>query len=609
MATAAETDGHKVSGVGTLALGALGVVYGDIGTSPLYTIKTAVDWAGGSIAPEEALGILSLIVWTLVIITSVKYVAVIMRADNDGEGGILALMSLLGIKHGRRPFVIGVGMLGAALLFGDGAITPAIEPYVVSLSVAVLIGLFTLQSQGTGRICRIFGPVMTLWFLTIGALGLASIWRHPDVLWALDPRVGLTYVTTHGAGGFLTLGAVFLCATGAEALYADMGHFGRQPIRLAWYGLVLPALLLNYAGQTALLVDGPSTRETNPFFDLCPAGLQLPLVALATVATVIASQSIITGAFSMTRQAIQLGLLPRIYVSQTSAESYGQIYVGFVNWALMALTLVLTITFRSSDNLAAAFGIAVSMTMLLTSVLMFIAMREVWRWSLPLSLLVAGLFITVDGSFVAANMVKFFEGGWIPLVVASILFFLMTCWSQGYAAMCAARERDTFPLQHFIAKFHGKPRVEGTAVYLSGRVDIVPVPLLHNLKHNKVLHERIVLLRVLTEHVPRVEPARRVETTELTDGFHAMTLRYGFMDQPNIPRALMLESAGCPIIFNMMHTSFFVGRLTIIPSGHSKWWRFKLNIFEFMHRNALSATEFFKIPPGRVVELGGQVEI
>jgi KUP system potassium uptake protein len=438
MATTAETDGHKASGVGALALGALGVVYGDIGTSPLYTIKTAVDWAGGSIAPEEALGILSLIVWTLVIITSVKYVAVIMRADNDGEGGILALMSLLGIKHGRRPFVIGVGMLGAALLFGDGAITPAIsvlsaleglktpapaiEPYVVSLSVAVLIALFCLQSQGTARICRIFGPVMTLWFLTIGGLGLASIWRHPDVLWALDPRVGLVYVTTHGAGGFLTLGAVFLCATGDEALYADMGHFGRQPIRLAWYGLVLPALLLNYAGQTALLVDGPFVRETNPFFDLCPAALQLPLVALATVATVIASQSIITGAFSMTRQAIQLGLLPRIKVSQTSAESYGQIYVGFVNWALMALTLVLTIAFRSSDSLAAAFGIAVSMTMLLTSVLMFIAMREVWRWSLPLSLLVAGLFVTVDGSFVAANMVKFFEGGWIPLVVAGILF-------------------------------------------------------------------------------------------------------------------------------------------------------------------------------------------
>jgi KUP system potassium uptake protein len=368
-------------------------------------------------------------------------------------------------------------------------------------------------------------------------------------------------------------------------------------------------LLLNYAGQTALLVDGPSTRETNPFFDLCPAALQLPLVALATVATVIASQSIITGAFSMTRQGIQLGLLPRLHVSQTSAESYGQIYVGFVNWALMALTLVLTVTFRSSDSLAAAFGIAVSLTMLLTSVLMFIAMREIWRWSLPLSLLTAGLFVTVDGSFVAANMVKFFEGGWIPLVVASILFFLMTCWSEGFAAMRAARERDTIPLQGFIAKFHGKPRVEGTAVYLSGRTDVVPVPLLHNLKHNKVLHERVVLLRILTEHAPRIEPARRVETIELSDGFHAMTVRYGFMEDPNIPRALMLESAGCPLSFNMMKTSFFVGRLTIIPSGRSKWWRFKLTIFQFMHRNALSATEFFQIPPGRVVEFGGQVEV
>ena len=327
-------------------------------------------------------------------------------------------------------------MLGAALLFGDGAITPAISvlsaleglktpapaiaPYVVPLSVAVLIGLFSLQSQGTARISKLFGPVMTLWFLVIGALGLMSVVKHPDVLWALNPLVGLAYLTEHGTAGFLVLGAVFLCATGAEALYADMGHFGRQPIRLAWYGLVLPALLLNYAGQTALLVDGPAAAAANPFFDLCPPALQLPLVALATVATVIASQSIITGAFSMTRQAIQLGLLPRIHILQTSEESYGQIYVGFVNWALMALTLILTVTFRSSDSLAAAFGIAVSLTMLLTSVLMFIAMREVWRWSLPLSLAMAGLFVVVDGSFVAANLVKFFEGGWIPLVVASV---------------------------------------------------------------------------------------------------------------------------------------------------------------------------------------------
>lgn len=625
MAPTLETDGDTGSGSGMLALGATGVVYGDIGTSPLYTIKTAVDWAGGVIAPQEALGMLSLIAWTLVIITSVKYVAVIMRADNDGEGGILALMSLLGIKRGRRAFVIAIGMLGAALLFGDGAITPAISvlsalegartpapaiaPYVVPLSVGVLIGLFSLQSQGTARISRLFGPVMTLWFLAIGALGLVSVLQHPHVLWALDPRVGLTYLTTHGAGGFVVLGAVFLCATGAEALYADMGHFGRRPIRLAWYGLVLPALLLNYAGQTALLVDGPVVSEINPFFDLCPAALQLPLVALATIATVIASQSIITGAFSMTRQAIQLGLLPRIHVSQTSAESYGQIYVGFVNWALMALTIVLTISFRSSGNLAAAFGIAVSLTMLLTSVLMFIAMREVWRWSLTWSAFVAGLFVVVDGSFVAANLVKFFEGGWIPLAVAAVLFFLMTCWSQGYAAMRAVVERDTFPLASFITNFHGKPRVKGTAVYMSSRVDVVPAPLLHNLKHNKVLHERVVLLHVVAEHIPRVAPAQRVEAIELADDFHALTVRYGFMEQPDIPRALILESVACPLSFNMMDTSFFVGRWTIVALSRSWWRRSKLHIFQIMHRNALPATEFFRIPAGRVVELGSQVEI
>jgi KUP system potassium uptake protein len=616
---------HSSLNLRWLAIGALGVVYGDIGTSPLYTIKTAVDWAGGAMAPEDALGMLSLIVWTLIIITSIKYVAVIMRADNDGEGGILALMSLLGVKHGRRPLIIAIGMLGSALLFGDGAITPAISvlsaleglktpapaigPYVPLLSVIVLIGLFALQSQGTARISRLFGPVMTIWFLVIGLLGAVSVVNHPDVLWALDPRVGFTYLTEHGTAGFLMLGAVFLCATGAEALYADMGHFGRSPIRLAWYGLVFPALVLNYAGQTALLVDGPVAPGAYPFFDLCPEQLQLPLVALATVATIIASQSIITGAFSMTRQAIQLGLLPRLHVTQTSEESYGQIYVGFVNWALMVLTLILTLTFRSSDNLAAAFGIAVSLTMLLTSALMFVAMREVWRWSLPLSVAAAGLFVAVDGSYVAANMVKFLEGGWIPLVVAGLLFFLMSCWSDGYAAMRATLERDTLPLPNFIRKFHGKQRVEGTAVYLTSRDDVVPVPLLHNLKHNKALHERIVFLHIVTENAPRVDAARRVEMREFEDEFYAMVVRYGFMEQPNVPRALLLESLSCRIQFNMMHTSFFLGRLTIIARAHSKWRRFRLNIFRMLHRNALPATEFFQIPAGRVVELGGQVEI
>src|SRR5246127_3136985 len=422
-----------------MAIGALGVVYGDIGTSPLYTFKTAIEWAGGEATPAVALGILSLVVWTLIITTSLKYVAIVMRADNDGEGGILALMSLLGTKRGERWFVIALGIIGADMLYGDGAITPAISvlsaleglkdplpsfaPYVLPLSVVVLVGVFALQPQGTARIGALFGPIMTAWFITIGVLGVGGIVDHPGVLAALDPRVGLSYLFGHSITGFLVLGGVFLCATGAEALYADMGHFGARPIRLSWYGLVLPTLVLNYAGQTAVLVGGEVAKGSNPFFILCPAALQVPLVALATIATIIASQSIISGAFSMTRQAIQLGLCPRLHIVQTSAEGYGQIYVGFVNWVLMGLTLILTLGFRSSDNLAAAFGIAVSMTMLLTSVLLFLTMREIWGWKLPLALGTAGIFVIVDLSFVSANLMKVLEGGWFPLAVAALIFF------------------------------------------------------------------------------------------------------------------------------------------------------------------------------------------
>ena len=435
--------------LGALALGALGVVYGDIGTSPLYTIKTALEWGGGA-TPEVAVGMLSLILWTLLITTSIKYVAVVMRADNDGEGGILALMSLLGIKHGNRPGVIAIGVLGAALLYGDGAITPAISvlsaleglklpvpaiaPYVVPLSVTVLVALFALQPQGSARIGKLFGPIMTVWFVTIGVLGLGGVVNHPGVLVALDPRYGLVYLFTHGFTGFVVLGAVFLCATGAEALYADMGHFGPRPIRFAWYSLVLPMLLLNYSGQTAAVVEGAVAADANPFFILCPGPLQVPLVLLATFATIIASQSIISGTFSMTRQAIQLGLCPRLHITQTSVEGY--VYVGFVNWILMALTLGLTIAFRSSDNLAAAFGIAVSLTMLLTSILMFLAMREIWRWSLPVSLVVAGLFVLIDLSFVLANLMKVFEGGFVPLVVAAVIFFLFGPGGTAVSSCC-----------------------------------------------------------------------------------------------------------------------------------------------------------------------------
>jgi len=514
-------------------------------------------------------------------------------------------MSLLGIKHGARAGVIAIGILGAALLYGDGAITPAISvlsalegikaplpafaPYVLPLSVVVLVALFALQPQGTARIGRLFGPIMTLWFLSIGLLGIFGILRHPSVLAALDPRYGIEYLFGHGWTGFLVLGGVFLCATGAEALYADMGHFGPQPIRVAWYALVLPTLLLNYAGQAAVVVDGEVPAGGNPFFVLCPSLFQVPLVALATAATVIASQSIISGTFSMTRQAIQLGLCPRLHITQTSSEGYGQIYVGFVNWALMALTLGLALSFRSSDNLASAFGIAVALTMLLTSLLMFIAMREVWRWSLPLSIAVAGLFVVVDLSFVAANMMKVLEGGWVPLVVGATLYFAMSTWWQGRAALASQLERDTLPLKDFIAQVRGKSRVAGTAVYMTSRIDVVPVPLLHNLKHNKVLHERIVLLHVVTRNIPRVPPDKRIEIVHLGENFHSVVAYYGFMQNPNIPRVLERCSSQ-DLRFNMMETSFFVGRVKIVRKRKSPFGAARCKLFEIMHRNALAAT-------------------
>jgi KUP system potassium uptake protein len=548
-----------------------------------------------------------------------------MRADNEGEGGILALMSLLGIKHGARLAVISAGIIGAALLYGDGAITPAISvlsaleglkiaapaiaPYIVTLAVAILVGLFALQPQGSARIGKLFGPIMTFWFLVIAVLGIIGLLKHPyEVITALDPRHGARLLFTHGWSGFLVLGAVFLCATGAEALYADMGHFGPRPIRISWYGLVLPALLLNYAGQTALVLDGPLPEGGNPFYMLCPERLQIPLIVLATVATIIASQAIISGAFSMTRQAIQLGLCPRLHIKQTSAEGYGQIYVGFVNWSLMALTLVLTVSFRSSDNLAAAYGIAVSLTMLLTSVLIFLAMREVWGWSLPVSVAITGLFVIVDLSFVGANLLKVLEGGWVPLVVASVIFFLMSTWRDGRSRVLAKLERDTFPLADFIRQTESKTRVPGTAIYLTSRTDMVPVPLLHNLKHNKVLHSRIILLHVVTENVPRVRLTKRIEAEHFGGDFHAVSAHYGFMEQPNIPNALD-RCTNKDLQFDQMSMSFFVGRLTIVPVSKSRWRRFEIAVFEVMHRNALAATEFFRIPAGRVVELGGQIEI
>jgi len=605
-------------------LGALGVVFGDIGTSPLYTLKTALEWVGSS-APDAAYGTFSLIVWTLIIITSVKYVALVMRADNNGEGGILALMARLALRGQERRGLVAMGILGAALLYGDGAITPAISvlsaleglklpvpavaPYILPLAVLVLLALFALQHKGTAAIGRLFGPVMLTWFLAIGTLGAIGVARHPAILRALDPQFGLRYLATHGFSGYIVLGAVFLSATGAEALYADMGHFGARPIRFGWYGLVLPALLLNYAGQAALVAAGAVPQGDNPFFLLGPSWLQLPLVALATAATIIASQSIICGVFSMTRQAIQLGLCPRLNVTQTSASGYGQIYVGSINWLLMIFTLGLTLGFASSDRLAAAYGIAVSFTMLLTTVLMYKMMREQWKWTRAVAIAVAGSLAVIDASFASANLTKVADGGWVPLVAAAAVFLLMESWRSGRAAMLRQIERETMPLDLFIRSTAGESKVAGTAVYLSRRTDAVPVAMLHSMKHFHVLHERNVILHVETEKVPRVPEAERASVNDLGHGFLRIVLHYGFMQQPDIPAALARCIGGQA--FDMMQTSFFLSRVSIATSGSGKG---RLNpvfrrLFAWLHRNAADATEFFRIPRNRIVELGMRIDL
>jgi KUP system potassium uptake protein len=608
---------------GALVLGALGVVYGDIGTSPLYTLKTAYEAAGGY-NQEVALGLLSLIVWTLIIVTSVKYVALVMRADNDGEGGILALMAHLASRGRERPAIMALGILGAALLYGDGAITPAISvlsaleglkvpapavaPYVLPLAALVLLALFAFQRHGTSVIGGFFGPVMVVWFVTIAAEGIAAIAGNPGVLRALWPGYGARYLATHGFAGFTILGSVFLCATGAEALYADMGHFGARPIRLGWYGLVFPSLALSYAGQTAYVLDKGIRGGDNPFFLLAPAWAQLPMVALATVATVIASQAIISGVFSMTRQAIQLDLCPRLGVRQTSAVGYGQIYIGAVNWLLMAFTLGLTLGFGSSDNLSAAYGIAVSITMLLTTLLMYRVMHEQWRWSLGLVALVAGPLLLVDASFALANLAKVKEGGWVPLVAAAGVFGTMQAWRSGRREMLRHLERETMPLSAFLASMDEIHRVPGTAVYLARRLDIVPLALLHSLKHYAVMHERNVLLHVVTEQVPRVPPRDRIQSSPLGPGFYRVILRYGFMESPDLPAALArcsLDGEG----FDMMRTTFFLSRETVGIGEREGIKGIGRRLFAWMHRNATDATEFFRIPRNRIVELGARIEV
>ncbi len=608
-----------------LSLAALGIVFGDIGTSPLYTFKTILDFTGRTPDASTILGALSLVLWTLFIITTVKYVGFAMRVDNDGEGGILALMSLLGAKR-QRPGIVAVGLFGAALIYGDGAITPAISvlsaleglniatpafhPYIVPAAVTILLALFAIQSQGTARIGQAFGPVMFVWFLAMALMGLSGIVQHPGVLAALDPRYGLAYLVSNGISGFLVLGGVFLCVTGAEALYADMGHFGRGPIQLSWFAIVFPSLILNYAGQAALVLDGAPT-EGNIFYRLCPQALLIPLIILATVATIIASQSIITGAFSMTRQAILLGWLPRLQIKQTSATGYGQIYVGVVNFLLMVVTIALTIGFGKSDNLAAAYGIAVSLTMLMTSVLLFIAMREIWRWSLIAAGSVAAFFLVIDSAFFLANLTKVAEGGYVPLLLASAVYGVMWIWHRGAAAVTVRLHEALVPIPDFMAKIQSEkiPRVPGTAVFLTRAMQDTPPVMIWHVTHNRALHEHLFVLSVKILPVPWVASSERVTVKEVAATFWRAEARYGFMERPHIPQLLLAsKSLGCTVDLN--DVTYYVGHETVVARedgrGLPAWQEI---LFSMMERNAAHVSDFFSLPSDQVVEIGRQISI
>jgi KUP system potassium uptake protein len=612
--------------MGGLALAAIGVVFGDIGTSPLYTLKTVLDLTGSTPAPATILGVLSLIIWTLIVITSIKYVTVAMRVDNDGEGGILALMSLLGVKRQARPAIVALGLFGAALIYGDGAITPAIsvlsalegltiatpalEPYVLPTTVAILIALFSIQSRGSGTIGRAFGPVMVLWFAVIAILGLWGIWRHPAVLLALDPRLAIAYLSAGDMHAFAVLGGVFLCVTGAEALYADMGHFGAKPIRLAWYAIVFPSLVLNYTGQAAIVLTEGVTAD-NIFYRLCPSFLLMPLILLATIATIIASQSIITGAFSMTRQAIQLGWLPRLRITQTSAEGYGQIYVGTVNWLLMLVTLALAVGFGKSDNLAAAYGIAVSATMLMTSVLLLIAMREIWQWNLVASVAVAGTFFVVDAVFLVSNSLKVTSGGYVPLVLAALVYGVMYVWHRGATAVSNRLHESLVPIDVFLEQLKQDrvARVPGTAVFLTRAKRETPPVMVWHVKHNRALHEHVIAITATTEPVPRIPSHERVTQTQIAPGFWRADARYGFMERPNIPHLLVqLRALGCAV--DLADVTYYVGHETVTARKDGKGVpRWQEIIFAAMERNAARVTDFFALPSDQVVEIGRQISI
>ncbi|ENU4085472.1 potassium transporter Kup [Enterobacter asburiae] len=609
-----------------LAGGALGVVFGDIGTSPLYTFRTVLSLSEHDPTPGVILGLLSLITWTLILVTSIKYAAFAMRIDNHGEGGIMALMSLLVEKGKGGRWVIFSALIGAALIYGDGAITPAIsvlsaleglemvipesQPYILPLTVAVLLGLFLLQPFGTARIGKIFGPVMAVWFLAIAALGVRGIVQHPSVLLALNPAYGIAFLFSSGYTSFLVLGGVFLCVTGAEALYADMGHFGKKPIWLAWYGIVFPSLLLNYAGQSALILAGADSKQ-NLFYTLCPPVLQVPLIILAALATIIASQAIITGAFSMTRQAIQLGWLPRLRIKQTAAESYGQIYIGIINWLLMGVTIGLVVFFKSSDKLAAAYGIAVSLTMLMTTGLLFVAMREVWRWSLASSAVIALCFLVIDATFLFANLIKVLEGGYIPLLMAAAICTVMLIWHRGIKAVSASVGEKGVSVDAFFAQLQQKtvPRVAGSAVFLTRTQNNIPPVMRWHVARNRALQQDVLSLTIDILNVPYVGEEQRIRVEQRAPGYWHGVAQYGFMEHPDIPRLLQGVSE-INALFATDDATWYVGHETIVAgegeAGMAAWQR---HIFAFMKRNCTHVINHYHLPSDRVVEISRRVAV
>ncbi|MBA3671644.1 MAG: potassium transporter Kup [Gemmatimonadaceae bacterium] len=614
-----------------LSLTALGVVYGDIGTSPLYALRECFKPEYGiTPTPDNVLGVLSLILWSLILVVSVKYIVFILRADNRGEGGILALLALLlqekrrNDDKKRRKVLIALGIFGAALLYGDGVITPAVsvlsavegvevitpalKSIIVPITVVILFALFMVQRFGTARVGTAFGPLMMVWFVTISGLGVRGILMHPQVLAALNPWHGVRFFIDHGLAGFLTLGAVVLCVTGGEALYADMGHFGKRPIRLAWFAVVLPALVCNYFGQGALLLVDPSAKS-NPFYLLAPAVIRWPLVVVGTAAAVVASQALISGAFSLTQQSIQLGYSPRMQIIHTSKHEAGQIYIPEINKALMIGCLILVLTFKDSSKLSAAYGIAVTGTMAITSLLFAVVARTRWNWSLAHVITLTAAFLAIDLSFLLANVIKIEHGGWVPIAMAIAVYIIMSTWKRGRVQLRAIQEENALPLSTFLESIGRNPplRVKGTAVFMTSTIEGVPVVLLHHIKHNKMLHESVVLLSVVTKGIPEVSVDHSFALEKMGHGFYRIVAMYGFMQSPNIPDLLQRAAAhGVPI--PKMDTSYYLGRERLVLTGGARMARWRKSLFALMSRNARSATEFFQIPPNRVIELGAQIE-